>query len=1042
MAAQHSSRLPPNAVRRHLRDLVTDLSQRQQERLEALVALMDQQRLIRLDQALDVATTPGDDDKRLSLFRQLRAALDGAATEAGIDLHLMVDGSKAPPAQRFCWFEGTDTTIVELTERSRSEAEGAPLDPVEPMVSRPAPLRVYVSHSLTTEPERRAVIDDFIRRVRLALAGSQGRPGCEVTSSGEVHLGDRAVTARRAEADRADAVISLASTGYLVDEDGDLTWIPECDTPVIPVALTAIDPARDWARLHPDLIVGSSKPYDARRTHSDKDAFVREVVVAVRHRLRSDAPLDSPAPNEVLANRSRSAAAWARPGHQLIDGLADPGSLDAWSRAAAGERGRRSRGEPVKAVESLAAWAGERSTASPKLAALLGDLGMGKTTTAQLLTDHLLDQRETGGATAAPLPILFDLRRITVEQYLAAPNLRGVIEAMLTADEVTGHRPSADDVLTTVAAGNCLVIFDGLDEMLVHLTERQGQEFTRTLMQATEAFWRTRRRRDKGKADLGAGQPVSKLLLSCRTHYFRSVAEETGHLTGQDRGGPTAEAWLVLFMLPFNEEQIREYLAANVPGADVDALMALLGEVHDLRGLAERPLSLAMISEQLEFVERAKLAGRPVRPVDLYGAMVDRWLTRDAGKHTLRPDHKQELMEHLAARLWREGRRSWTARQLDQWLVDVMAARPDLRRHYAADISPELWQEDLRTATFLARRGDDEFAFAHSSLLEFFLARYLSTALDLGPDRLDDVVARWAMLAPSAETFDFLGQLLGTDDATARRATATLRAIGTDYHPQASELAFAYALAATSAGHPRQSLRGIRLDGARLRGVSVGATGRRTALSGATLAGADLTEARLTGVDLDGADLRGADLTRARIVDSTLRDADLDAANLTGTTFRGCDLRAKHLDGARPHRTEALLCDLPGTLTSRPGWLLAPNPTAPTAHGLLGAYTGHGGSVSAVAYSPDGSRLASGGDDGVVRVRDAGSGEPVGVRIQMLPGGEIAVFEAATSELVGASADAWQWLGWPTIVDGSLTRLPAETYGPLPALPIPPRAPS
>ncbi len=58
---------------------------------------------------------------------------------------------------------------------------------------------------------------------------------------------------------------------------------------------------------------------------------------------------------------------------------------------------------------------------------------MGKTTTAQLLTDHLLDQRETGGATAAP-PILFDLRRITVERYLAAPNLRGVIEALLTAE--------------------------------------------------------------------------------------------------------------------------------------------------------------------------------------------------------------------------------------------------------------------------------------------------------------------------------------------------------------------------------------------------------------------------------------------------------------------------------------------------------------------------------------------------------------------------------------------------------------------------------
>ena len=41
---------------------------------------------------------------------------------------------------------------------------------------------------------------------------------------------------------------------------------------------------------------------------------------------------------------------------------------------------------------------------------------------------------------------------------------------------------------------------------------------------------------------------------------------------------------------------------------------------------------------------------------------------------------------------------------------------------------PAQWKQDLRTATFLSRRGDD-FSFTHSSLLEFFLAKRLCDCL-------------------------------------------------------------------------------------------------------------------------------------------------------------------------------------------------------------------------------------------------------------------------------------------------------------------------
>ncbi|MGH3754831.1 MAG: hypothetical protein ACRDRP_19455, partial [Pseudonocardiaceae bacterium] len=96
--------------------------------------------------------------------------------------------------------------------------------------------------------------------------------------------------------------------------------------------------------------------------------------------------------------------------------------------------------------------------------------------------------------------------------------------------------------------------------------------------------------------------------------------------------------------------------------------------------------------------------------------------------------------------------------------------------------------------------------------------------------------------------------------------------------------------------------------------------------------------------------------------------------------------------------------------------------------------TGHTNWVRAVAWSPDGTRLLTGSADGTVRVWDATSGLPVGFTIVTLPGGELAVFDAIAGQLVRASAGAWRWLGWNVVEDGRLTRLPAESFGPLPPL--------
>ncbi|MGH3813562.1 MAG: WD40 repeat domain-containing protein, partial [Pseudonocardiaceae bacterium] len=642
-----------------------------------------------------------------------------------------------------------------------------------------------------------------------------------------------------------------------------------------------------------------------------------------------------------------------------------------------------------------------------------------------------------------------------------------ILDSMLDANRPAGvphDRLCADVVRKRLAQGDAVVVFDGLDEVLVHLNLHDQQLFTRQL-------WRA----------LGAGTGA-KMLLTCRTQYFRTIRDEITYFTGAGRQGLRGEDYLALLLLPFREQQVREYLAANLDrdAGWVDGFLDTIKAVHDLPDLARRPLTLRLIADQVEFIETAKLAGRTLRSVDLYGEVVERWLSRDSGKHTLIAEHKQLLMEEIAAGLWRSGRNSWEAAEVDDWLLDVLDRRPDLQRHYRERV-PDLWKADFRTATFLNREGDT-FAFGHRSLAEYFLARHLHWVLIEAGSTPGWGLDALAMPVPSPETLDFLGQSIAAAAAEHRSAAlAGLDGIGRRYVPQASELALAYALRAAEHGHPHQSLVGVRLAGARLSEWTIGRQGHdgpRLPMAGADLTGADLRRATLHRVDLTEADLSGADLTVAELHSSRLTSARFVGARAIGTVVRECALDGAEIARAVTYRTQILRCT-PAPAPA-PGLLIAPLPgdgrQAASGVSPLCPLTGHAGAVRAVAWSPDGTRLLTGSDDGAVwvwdaataeplhqltghtggvgavawspngtrlltgstdntaRVWDATSGLPVGFRIVTLPGREIAVFDAITDQLVRASAGAWRWLGWNVVEDGRLTRLPAESFGTLPPL--------
>ena len=349
---------------------------------------------------------------------------------------------------------------------------------------------------------------------------------------------------------------------------------------------------------------------------------------------------------------------------------------------------------------------------APHLFALLGEYGMGKTVSCQRLVEALNTRRQEDAI--RPLPLYFDLRNVTdldtrvptLPEIIADCNSRGWDGGAAT------HHYSLDDVYKCMDRG-AVVIFDGLDEVLVKLREHDGSIFTQTLQKLlTDYELRT------------SAVAPAKILISCRTQYFRTLSHQRNHFTGEERGDKNADSFHSMVLVPLSDEQVEEYFVKAFGEVDLEQLTNLIKSVHNFTELSKRPITLKLISEFIPEIEADRKAGRQVHAVSLYRKMAHRWLDRDQGKHHIRPEDKMHLAAHLAAYLWRQGSRLIEAKLIEDWFHSWLDDQPALRVRYKS-LHPEQLEEDLRTATFLSRRDGDtgsEFQFAHTSLQEFFLA--------------------------------------------------------------------------------------------------------------------------------------------------------------------------------------------------------------------------------------------------------------------------------------------------------------------------------
>ena len=608
-------------------------------------------------------------------------------------------------------------------------------------------------------------------------------------------------------------------------------------------------------------------------------------------------------------------------------------------------------------VESLVTWACKADGDGLTFCALLGDSGIGKTTTSILLTRKLLELRKSDRQ--LPLPIYFDLRNLS-PKTLTDFGLRTVLARLLSVS--TASPVEVDDLLDTIRSENTLVIFDGLDEILVHLSPDDEQRLTRSLLEILAL----------ANSNKEESAPQTRLLLSCRTQYFRNIKEEFAFFDGQGRERVRGEDYIVFTLLPFDEDQIREYLALNIPGSDSDQLFEMIRSVHDLRALAVQPVMLDMIREVLSSIENDLSRGGRIRSVDLYERFVDQWLTRDDGKHSLITEYKILLMAHLAWQVWRSGSRTWSARWMEKWMLQFLHLHQEMELDYERRMHDQ-WKQDFRTATFLSRRGDD-FSFTHSSLLEFFLAKRLCDCLF--EEEEDQALEVWNITKPSDETFGFLAELIDRlSDIERGQALSCLEKVGKQGTVAARTNVFAYTLMALERNLPHPNPRLLDLSGTDLQKWTIGFKGASLDLRGVSFRSARLDDTRFNHVCLDCVNASGASMQRAVFEYCGMSNVDFNGADLSGTIFRHCDLSRTSLEKAKRHRTQLLYTS--GYEQGLSGVLVAPLLERSEFNILpkTQIFSGHVDGVTAVAWSPDGRRIVTGSYDATIRVWDAVTGE-------------------------------------------------------------------
>ena len=986
-------------------------------------------------------------------FNTLLKRANESAVDAKVDIKLVVDSKKKTATdERHCWFEPTSTIEERIDQFSLESSylhpdEKAVLSDLQPAKQK---IRFFVSYAHANASD----VEKLLNLLESRFKNSK-RYEYELWIDENILPGEKWDEAIQSALERCHLGLLLVSpeffaSGYITGHE--LPKFVNGEKPCIPVGISRIKFGSniDTAGLQERQVFLHKRPrkgktwFEENGDKKNSADFATELFARIDQRVRraeetevfklpvsgtaetlTNADNDEELPDEAPQLEAATQEYMRSQLPELEDEHFE--KTDAQPTNISGDP----QGHKVIAIDFLEDWADD-DNAAPYFA-LLGEYGVGKTTTLKHFT-VLMHERNQEAPKARPV-IYLDLRRVPgslIEERGDRLALRDIIQHTLSHwDRTQSGSIGPDDIIHLVQNRRAIIVFDGLDEVTVKLPATSAQRLIRELWSVLPPALFV--------GLPGASPPEIKkelanrgrVVISCRSHYFKDFQQQTNLLLGNRRESVRARHYQAAFLMPFNEDQIKNYLKNTIGEAQFDKTLELIQEVHNLQELTTRPYLLSLISGHLPKLERMKTDKKSVNGATLYRSMTREWLERDEGKHHIPEEDKRLITEHLAADMWRASDRYWTWERLHEWLRDFFLEFPDVKESCRSQ-SLELLEEDLRTATFILRPDSEEknFRFAHTSLQEYFLASYLHRALlDFHRKRSADLTTLldcWDMPLPSPETLAFLGQLLDVDDRQERSLAAMSQIIQAkpEDHSEAKHVenfTVGRTLNCLTVSTTQQSNSYDEIySHGNIRGnVLVARLAARNVMRYAMLAGEknlpqpDCSHAYLSGVNLHQQSIRGrsesqplklcsADLTGCDLVRSRLLHVDISKANLSrvradaaewqyvravetrvaGGDFRGVTWRrgdADQLQLSEASNVKGLqLIDVNNAERFNDSCAIIPamNTKPPE---LVGKHieikTGFFGAFNYAAFSPDGTLIVSALSNNTLKLWDAQTGK-------------------------------------------------------------------